>query len=898
MLRLAFLLALILVLLPSSALEGQRDLGKEKRYPLPRRQMPLEKALIKLTETGAPLSYRPDQLPKIVVSVPGDRKTLVGWLSFLLKDTELVFRQGPAGYFIVPDLDLFNRSFTMHGLISDASSGERLIGAAIQDIDNLEGVLANEYGFYSLEAKGGRKRFRTSYTGYAPIELDFVLRSDTVMQIRLEPAGYLPQIEVRASVDSSRSLYLMESERTMSSKEVGLLNGPGGEASILSLARMLPGVTSGADGVGGLSIRGSNSGHNLVLFDGVPVYNLNHAAGLFSIFNTSAIRRADLYKDGIPARFGGRIGGVLDVHTRDGNLYNPEISVGSSLLSSTVTAEGPLKSGKSSFLVSGRYFWGGDILRTLSERQKQNYGREGEIDYAVYDLNLKLNQQVGEKGRVYLSLYRGLDDYGNGSEKKTDVTVLEPGGTVLFYTATQNREEKIRWGNTVGALRYNHLFNDRFFGNFRLSYSDLLVRASFERSDSLYEASNNSVTSDISSGRFGSAIKQIGAAFDGQYNLTRTSNLRFGTTIDAHRFLPQIRSGRVPLERHPVLQPLGEGDALRSVQLAAYGSIDGQWEGLHYRAGLRGQIWRNEVSYFNLSPRLMLAAGLGKHGRWRITYDQMVQPIHLVSSTVIGLPTDLWVPSTPDIAPSTVRQVGFRYNHDLTAKWQLEVELYHRDLRHLIDYSQSGQNNSWLDNLSVGKGFANGAEFSLHYSGRKLRGWLSYTLAESRRQFDEDINKGRPFPFQFDRRHGVKLLATYDVSPSVNVTATWRYGSGAFYSLSLENFLLADPSILSDGSPQTVPLVENKNGFNLPANHRLDVNAQFLFRDKETRRFQHTLNFGVYNLYGRHNPIFYDLRTNFFSRGSDLIKDQQFVQVFFGGIQPTLSYQLTFTGKR
>lgn len=890
---------LILVLLSVSILEGQRGLGKDKRYPLPRRQMPLEKSLIKLLEAGAPLSYLPDQLPQVVISVPGGRKTLVGWLSYLLKDTELAFQQGPAGYFILPDQELFNRNFTIHGLISDASSGERLIGAAIQDIDNLSGVLANEYGFYSLEVKGGRKRFRVSYTGYASQELDFVLRRDTVLQIRLEPAGYLPQIEVRASVDSSRSLYIMESERTMSRKEVGLLNGPGGEASILSLARMLPGVTSGADGVGGLSIRGSNSGHNLVLFDGVPVYNLNHAAGLFSIFNSSAIRRADLYKDGIPARFGGRIGGVLDVHTRDGNLYNPEVSIGSSLLSSTVTAEGPLNSGKSSFLVSGRYFWGGDLLRNFSERQKQRYGRDGAIDYAVYDLNLKLNQKVGEKGRVYLSIYRGLDDYDNHSRKQTDVTVLEPGGTVLFYTASQNRAEKIRWGNTVGALRYNHLFNDRFFGNFRLSYSDLLVRASFERSDSLYEASNRSLTSDISSGRFGSAIKQVGAAFDGQYNLTRTNNLRFGAAIDAHRFLPQIRSGRIPLSRHPVLQSFGDSDALQSVQLAAYGSFDGHWKGIHYRAGLRGQIWRNGVNYLNLSPRLMLAAGLGKHGRWRITYDKMVQPIHLVSSTVIGLPTDLWVPSTPDIAPSTVRQVGFRYNHDLTSKWQFEADFYHRDLRHLVDYTESGQNNSWLDNLSIGKGFANGMELSLHYSGQKLRGWLSYTLAESRRQFDEQINKGRPFPFQFDRRHGVKLLATYDVSPTVNLTATWRYGSGAFYSLSLENFLLADPSILeSNEEAQQILLVENKNGFNLPANHRLDVNAQFLFSGRESKRFQHTLNVGVYNLYSRHNPIFYDLRTNFFSRGSDLIKDQQFVQVFFGGIQPTLSYQLTFSGKR
>jgi len=435
-------------------------------------------------------------------------------------------------------------------VITDATSGERLIGAAIHEPATRRGELTNEYGFYSLVTTGGRHSLRVTYTGYEPRNLDLLLRSDTTMNIALRQAAYLPQVEVRATSGGKDDLYLTESETSIRSEQVTRMNGPGGEADILTLARMLPGITSGADGVGGLIIRGSNSGHNLVLLDGVPVYNLNHAAGLFSIFNSAAIRRADVYKDGIPTRFGGRIGGVLDVHTRDGNLYRPEITLGTNLLAANVTAEGPIRKGKSSFLVSGRYFWGGAVLRLLSEREKSELGREGRINYAVNDLNFKLNLQVGRRGRLYFSLFRGIDDYGNSSVHQDTIPVLTKGGAVLKYVPKLQRIENVNWSNTVGALRYNHVFNDRFFGNFRLSYSDLLVRANFERSDSLLELSNNSLTSDISSGRFGSEIKQIGAAFDGQINLNGSTNFRFGTSLDLHRFRPQIRSGRVPLSRH------------------------------------------------------------------------------------------------------------------------------------------------------------------------------------------------------------------------------------------------------------------------------------------------------------------------------------------------------------
>ena len=884
---------LVVLLLLACAAGAWAQPATTERYPLPRRVMPLEKALIKLVEAGAPLSYRPDQLPQLVVRVPGGSRQLEAWLNYLLRDTELTYRTGPAGWLILPDPNLLDREFTVSGMITDATSGERLIGAPVYVPDRNAGVLTNEYGFYSLVVRGGRVRLRASYTGYQARDLDFLLRADTTLDLRLATAANLPQIEVIARSETSE-LYLTETETTVGPAEVDLVNGPGGEPDIVNVARLLPGVTSGADGVGGLNIRGSDAGHNLVLLDGVPVYNLSHAGGLFSIFNSSAIRKADVYKDGLPARFGGRIGGVLDVHTRDGNLYHPQLSVGSSLLAAHVTAEGPISTGKSSFLVAGRYFWGGDVLRRLSRTVKARNGRTGEVGYAVHDLNFKLNQQVSDRGRLYLSLYRGLDDYTNRGRRVDDVRLLTLSGSVVDYRADQKRTEDFNWGNTVGALRYNHVFNDRLFTNFRLSYSDLLVRADYERSDSLIR-DGFEITRDISSGRFGSSIQQLGAAFDGQWRMGARAGLRFGLSADAHRFTPQLRAGRVPLAVHPKLSELTDAAALRATQLSAYLSYEGGVGRLHYRAGLRGQYWRSSNGFVNLSPRLLLAYSVsGKH-RLRATAERLSQPIHLVSSTVIRLPTDLWVPATRHLRPSTVDQVSLRYAYHPAPAWQLDVTAYYRDMNHLVDFGRSSTGSSWIDSLSVGSGFASGVELSVRHTGRRFGGWVNYTLATSRRQFDRGVNLGRPFPFAQDRRHSFKALLTYQPSPRTTLTATFRFETGGAYSFSKESFVVADPTPVDpEAQEQTNFLVDNKNGFRFPANHRLDVNSRWQLTRRADARFRHTLNLGIYNLYSRHNPIFYDLRTTYFGRDDELIKDRQFVQIFLGGILPTLTYKVTF----
>ncbi|WP_198664770.1 carboxypeptidase-like regulatory domain-containing protein [Lewinella sp. IMCC34191] len=849
----------------------------------------MEEALSALTEGGARISYRPDQLPEISFEIDTDRRPTVGWLDLFLRDTELIYENGAAGLLIVPNASLYDQSFSLFGMVSDAVTGERLISATVQLTDVNSGTNSNEYGFYTLTEHGGRHRLRATYIGYLPLETEIVLRADTQINLQLIPNNELPQIIVTAMESGEGEARYFETGTRIGRTEVSQLGGPLGEDDPLQLARLLPGVTSGAEGIGGMLIRGSEAGQNLILLDGVPVYGLSHAGGLFSIFSNQAIRRIDLYKDALPARFGGRVGGVLDVHTRDGNLYENELTVGSSLLSAQVAAEGPIRVGESSFLLTGRYFWASNLIRRYSEQYKKNRGRKGSLDYDVYDINFKLNQRAGKRGRIYLSLYSGLDDYSNNSWQGDTIHQMNEAGTLISYQFPSARRESVHWGNTVAALRYNHVFSERTFGNFRLSYSDLQTASSFERSDSTKILTSQDYEGWMFSGDYQSSIRSLGLAFDGQHSMGNATSLRFGAELNDHKFAPSLFNDTVALSNYA-----GEeaNEVFTPIQVAAYGSWEGRRGNVYYRLGLRGNIWTDRgKTYTSFSPRIMLSGPLTANIDWQLSYDRTVQPIHLLSSFVIGIPSDLWVPSSTDIAPATSPQVSGKLSFTPAPSWLFTTAAYYKAMKGLIAYSEGQQTSEqWRNQLSRGSGKAYGLEISLQRNRGNLRGWLSYTLARSERTFDPLINQGRPFPFRYDRRHSVNLLLIYQLGERTTLTGSWRFESGLAYSMS--EILLATP--IDYGPPNSV-LTEERNGFRMPVNHRLDVNLHSVLSSQNSR-FTHAIDVGLYNVYNRRNPIYYEVRPEYTpaETGAPVGRDQ-FYKIFIAPLLPTLSYHLTFS---
>ena len=899
--RLLLLFVLLFGSLAGMHLFAQDILDEEVR--IRRGDNTLVGALQQLVDQDIPLSFREDQVIGFFVDVnTGRAQSLRNWLDQLLEGTGLKYELSPSGRRIIILIDerLLELELTLYGHIIDAKSGERLLGANIYSPDLKQGTMSNFYGFYSMDIQGGVRELIVSYTGYAPFRSKILFTRDSVLDIALQPDATLPEVIVLPTVDSLLPVGVEPPGDYIDPQDSELLPGPGGEVDPLRNLSLIPGITTGPDGLGGFFIRGSDAGHNLVLLDGVPVFNFGHAAGWFSIFNAQAIRRIDLHKEAIPTRFGGRLAGVLDIHTRDGNLYYNQFKLGTSIGSSRFTAEGPLIKGESSFLITGRYFWGGQLVRRFSEQYKNNLGRDGRVRYQLYDVNFKLNQQLGARDRLYFSFFRGLDDYDNTSRQESEQTVINNAGALFRYSILQAKRESVAWENTIGTIRWNHIFNDRFFGNFTFSYSNLDVDAAFVRIDSLQEEVGSAETGTYYFETLASSLRQLGVAFDGQYNLGSDERLDFGVRLNQHRFITGLNNEN-ELNEEPDDPDFSNTTTEQPLEIAPYASLEVRRNRWLFRAGLRGQVWwsRGEAN-LSVEPRLMVTHQVSPRLDWRLAFDVNSQPIHRLSSSTIGLPTDLWVPSRGAFKPARSNQLSLRGRWLWTDNWRLEVGGYWREMAHLLAYAPGAERNSdWVDNVSIGSGQAQGLEFMIarRRGEGRLSGWLSYTLANSDRTFDEAINAGKTFPFRYDRTHSLGFALFYKLSDKVSFSTSWRIASGAAYSFNIESFNLPEPSEVFLDDPDNIVLETGaRNRFRLPADHRLDFNFHFDIPNRN-RRVWHRFNLGVYNAYNRRNPLYYDLRTDYSSRNGALAADRYFVQVFLAPIIPVLSYELNLDGR-
>lgn len=850
-----------------------------------------------LNEKGASLSFRNDQLPNRFIDIVGGKQPLKDWLDQILSYTELTYEVSLSSKSVTlfRDPAIVDQTFTLFGLVTDVESGERLINANIYLPDRNIGIITNEYGFYSLSLAGGELSLRFSYVGYGETVQQLVLKENKRLNVHLKRDLSLAPILVTALLnDSLAGVFPDAGGVGIGLAEVGQIGEIGGETDPVRLASLLPGVITGADGLGGINLRGSEASHNLILLDGVPVYNLNHAYGLLSIFNAQALRRVDLYKNGIPTRFGGRLAGVLDVHTRDGNLNDYEIRSSTSLLSTSLSAEGPIKQGESSFFIAGRYYWASALLPRFSALAKRNLGREGEARYQLYDFNLKFNQQLGPKSRLYLSLYKGVDALSNRSEKLDSITTLGNAGVVFQYATSQYDELNSHWGNTVGALRWNKVVTDRFFTNVSLSYSTLDLFSNSFRIDRYDDLRSGQTNGTYIEERFKSKIRQVGLSFDGQWQPRAGKEVRFGLLTNVHQFEPQILNSR--LDPISVLdeQNLPEFK-YEPKEITGYAEYVLRRPGLQFRAGTRAQLWYTGArkSYFNVSPRLLLTTQLAKKLSWQTTFDATVQPVHLLGTAAFGLPSDIWVPSTDNLPPSRSYQLATSFRYFFADQWEMEISAYLKRMEDLLLY-QSGRNltGEWESKTSTGVGDAQGIEFSISRRIGKWRGWANYTLAKTTRTFDERINLGRTYPYRYDRRHNGNVVLIYQPKQNNTLSLTWRYGSGVAYSLSRESFQLEGIISQFDDPNLEIEIVTDQNGARLPANHRLDVNYQFQLKSNPSSSVDHTFRIGIYNVYSRHNPIYYDVRTTYVGNNGQLQANESLVQVYIAPILPVFSYEL------
>lgn len=761
---------------------------------------------------------------------------------------------------------------TLSGHVTDAASGEVLIGATVYDMRTGKGVVTNAFGFYSLTLPKDSIDLRVSFIGFTTSRVQKKLSNSEVINFALGGQVEIAEVEIVGERVESDISNPQMGRVDISLDKVKALPVFLGERDVLKTIQLMPGVQSGSEGASGLYVRGGGPDQNLILLDGVPIYNASHLFGFFSIFNTDALNSVELIKGGFPAEYGGRLSSVIDMRMKEGNAKKLHGEGGIGLVASRLTLEGPILKDRMSFMVSARRTYIDVLARPIIRAQAD--GADG--GYHFYDLNGKVNYKFSDRSRLFLSGYLGRDRF---FAKDT-----------YRYNRDEPVEESFRadlgWGNAIAALRWNYIFSPQLFSNTTLTYSqyDFEVGSSFE----LRGTSPGSSFYQRQGITYGSGIRDWGAKIDFNYYPAPDHRVKFGAGYTYHTFIPGI--SRITEFGDVLANDLVIGSSeIFANELSVY--IQDDWsinDRFRINGGLHmGSFFVREESYFSLQPRISASYLINELTSVKASYANMAQFLHLLSNAGIGLPTDLWVPPTDRIRPQFADQVAAGIVRTLPKGYQVSLEGYYKIMRNLIEYKDGASfvssASNWEDLVATGNGTSYGAEVLFEKKMGKTSGWIGYTLAWANRQFDE-LNFGREFPYRFDRRHDLSVALTHVFSERVDIGVVWVYGTGNAVSLPIERYQRLPDAGLNNFFQPEVGHIESRNNYRMAAYHRLDIGVNL---HKTTKWGERTWNLGVYNAYSRQNPFF--LYFSFDEAGN-----QRLTQFALFPIIPSFTYNFKF----
>lgn len=735
--------------------------------------------------------------------------------------------------------------YTLSGYVSDSESGERLIGATILDRKSGRGTVSNTFGFFSLTLPADSVDLMVHYIGYESVKENIWLRSDQSFNIKLRSSALIKEVEIKGE-----RYERIETRAQMSRIEVPIQqikNVPAllGETDVLRVLQLLPGVSGGGEGQSGIYVRGGGPDQNLILLDGVPVYNASHLFGFFSVFNADAIKDVTLTKGGFPARYGGRLSSVIEINMKEGNEneFHGEGSIG--LVASKLTLEGPIKKGKSSFIVSGRRTYIDILARPLIKAGLRADGSEGKAGYYFYDLNAKANYRFSDKDRLYLSFYTGRDKfYFDVTDKNTFASST--------YESTIN--SGLGWGNLTGALRWNHILTPKLFANTTVTYSRYRFNTETGISDKDFQNGNLSQESTYNLAYF-SGIDDIAAKIDFDFAPNPDHLVKFGANLISHTFKPGRFDTRIKETENNTDSQTSIGQPeVGALEYAAYIEDDWKWGSrlrLNYGLHLSG-FTPNGKSYFSAQPRVNARYMLPRGWALKGAFSTMRQYIHLLTNETIGLPTDLWLPATARVKPQDAWQAALGAAKTLGQDYEFSAEVYYKEMKNVIAFREGAslfEFSDWQGRVTQGDGTAYGLELFVQKKTGNFSGWIGYTLAWAYRQFD-DINFGKRYFYKYDRRHDFEVVGTYRFNKRVKLSATWVLATGNAVTLGTSKYLNFSPDNIYGFA---VPHITQRNNYRMRAYNRLDVGVDFT---KKKRRHERTWSFGAYNAYNRRNPFF------------------------------------------
>ncbi|OFY36128.1 MAG: hypothetical protein A2W91_04910 [Bacteroidetes bacterium GWF2_38_335] len=748
------------------------------------------------------------------------------------------------------------------GNINDKATGEGLYGATIYINELKTGTATSFDGHFSIAIPKGLYTVSISYTGYEGHEQKLQIGNNTVFNYSLrEKQMTIGEVVVTAEKKNANIEKNEMSVIKMKTQQIKTIPALMGEVDVIKAIQLMPGVQASGEGFSGFNVRGGSTDQNLILLDESPVYNASHLMGFFSVFNNDALKEIKLYKGDIPASYGGRLSSLLDIKMKEGNSNKISGVAGIGTISSRLTIEGPVINEKLNFLVSARRSYA-DAFLAMSKDSNINKNK-----LYFYDLNLKLYYNISGKDKLSYSAYNGHDLYGF------------------------KRAMCMNWGNTVQSVKWNHVFSSKLLAStslFNTNYNyDMLVEPEIIGMD------------------WKSGVKDYGVKMDYTYFLNSDNTIRFGFSSMYHLFNPgtvkgvdnpDIRDLQIPksraIENGIYLSNEQRITGLLSVDYGIrFSSFHNLGKGTIYNIDDNhfasdsivyesGKVIHNEIGP---EPRLGLKYTINEKTSVKASYSRTRQYIHLASNSQGGTPLDLWFPTSPNVKPQISDQYAiglFKNLHHNVIEGSLE--LYYKNMNNQIDFKDNAiliMNPKLEGELRFGDARAYGAELMLRKQEGKLNGWISYTLSRTERKI-EGINNNEYYPASYDKTHNISVVACYEFSKRLSVSANWVYITGSPVTIPAGRF---------EFNNTIVPVYTERNGYRMPDYHRFDLSVTLKGKEKEGKKINGEWNFSVYNAYNRKNAFSLS-----FEQSKENPAKMEAYKVYLFPVIPAVTYNIKF----
>lgn len=781
---------------------------------------------------------------------------------------------------------------TIRGRVVDDDSGEPLSAASVYVRSIGKGTTSDGDGYFSLQVADGKTvELRVSYVGYK----DAVVQARpgrTTLEVRLHRANELRGVQVYGARHDFGVQSSQMSAEVLTAAQVKEMPALFGEIDVMKSLQRLPGVQSSGDGTAGIFVRGGNYDQNLITLDGSTIYNGEHLKGFVSAVNAEMIENVVLYKGAFPARYGSRLSSVVDIGVREGDIeqYHGNISVG--LLSSKVQVEGPIWKGHTSFNVALRASYFDAIVQpALKSIYDNKKAMEPYAEMNYYDVNAKLVHRFSERDRLSAVFYWGRD-VSNSSPTDSEYRYDGENSGEFIYN---NNSTVNNWDNLVSSIFWTHTAGDRFMANVNASFSlyDYMLEQRSERQNKKYdEKAMKTIRNDESllKTSYNSKVADASISADFRFRPTTSHDLRFGVkgslqqlspTINAYSYSSSLISDDIVKK----IESRDIGERQNLLTASVYAEDDwtiAPW--LRANIGLRYSLFAVEnKNYGSLEPRASVRFLLTPSMALKLSYARMAQGLHLLTSSNIVMPSDIWVPVTDDVPLMTSNLYAAGIDYEIMKGFEVSLEGYYKTMDNVLEYRNGASflncTGDWQELVYLGKGRTYGVELTVQRTIGRTTGLLGYTWAKSLRTFDrsgQELNGGREFFAGNDKRHNFNIMVVHRLSNHWKISAAWTYQSGRrgilagtmMYGGLLQEWTPGEwiytgthedqeyMQTPDDGSiigpkPSTFVTYRERNNYKLPDVHRLDVGVTYSVNH---RRFGSSeVNLTIYNLYNQQN---------------------------------------------